>query len=382
MSKCSDISDTELSDDRIEGQVDDKEVAHFRRVLNAFLYYRSHTTKRLLIAMQHFNNLPPAHKELLPDFKEHLSQIRICMEHNYEILKLISSSTENMFENREHNPNAVRFYSLTPASEFDMDKVKTTLKQFVRDWSAEGAEERKGAYDPVIEEISRLFPGDIKNLANVKILVPGAGLGRLAFEIARRGYSCQGNEFSLFMLFASHFVLNKCTEVNSLTLYPWIHQFSNNLSSNDQIRAVTFPDINPSHLPVYGHFSMAAGDFLDVYTEPDSWDCVSTVFFIDTAHNIIEYIETIEKILKPGGYWINLGPLLYHFADMINESSIELPYDKLKEIIQKKNFEIIVKNLHQPAAYTQNPKSMLKYRYDCVFFVARKKLQNKGSSTR
>ena len=45
--------------------------------------------------------------------------------------------------------------------------------------------------------------------AEVSVLVPGAGLGRLAFEIARRGYTCQGNEFSLFMLFASNFVLNK-----------------------------------------------------------------------------------------------------------------------------------------------------------------------------
>ena len=43
----------------------------------------------------------------------------------------------------------------------------------------------------------------------MKVLVPGAGLGRLALEIARQGYTCQGNEFSLFMLFASNFVLNK-----------------------------------------------------------------------------------------------------------------------------------------------------------------------------
>lgn len=39
----------------------------------------------------------------------------------------------------------------------------------------------------------------------------------------------------------------------------------------------------------------------------DSWDCVTTCFFIDTAHNVIEYVETIWKILKPGGAWINLG---------------------------------------------------------------------------
>lgn len=39
----------------------------------------------------------------------------------------------------------------------------------------------------------------------------------------------------------------------------------------------------------------------------DSWDCVATCFFIDTAHNVIQYVETIWKILKPGGVWINLG---------------------------------------------------------------------------
>jgi len=39
----------------------------------------------------------------------------------------------------------------------------------------------------------------------------------------------------------------------------------------------------------------------------DCWDCIATVFFIDTAHNIVAYIETIWKILKPNGYWINMG---------------------------------------------------------------------------
>ena len=43
----------------------------------------------------------------------------------------------------------------------------------------------------------------------VSILVPGAGLGRLAFELAQRGYTCQGNEFSMFMLLASNFILNQ-----------------------------------------------------------------------------------------------------------------------------------------------------------------------------
>ena len=41
----------------------------------------------------------------------------------------------------------------------------------------------------------------------------------------------------------------------------------------------------------------------------------------------MDYIELIHKILKPGGHWINLGPLLYHFADIPREPSIEPPYE-------------------------------------------------------
>lgn len=41
-----------------------------------------------------------------------------------------------------------------------------------------------------------------------RVLLPGAGLGRLALEIAAKGYAVQGNEFSYQMLFASNFILN------------------------------------------------------------------------------------------------------------------------------------------------------------------------------
>lgn len=43
-----------------------------------------------------------------------------------------------------------------------------------------------------------------------------------------------------------------------------------------------------------------------------------------------------------GGIWINLGPLLYHFADMRGENSIEPSFDILKEIIVKFGFEYLV----------------------------------------
>lgn len=133
----------------------------------------------------------------------------------------------------------------------------------------------------------------------IQVLVPGAGLGRLAYEIAKSGYTCQGNEFSLFMLFASHFVLNKwvswygfiiflnlnqfknleiivlliglmnwwsnrCRGINSYQVHPWVHQYMNNLLAEHQTQAVYFPDVNPSDLPENAQFSMTAGDFLEV----------------------------------------------------------------------------------------------------------------------
>lgn len=63
---------------------------------------------------------------------------------------------------------------------------------------------------------------------------------------------------------------------------------------------------------------MSASDFLCYYgTEAceESFDAVATVFFLDTAPNPIRYIETIRSCLKPGGVWVNCGPLLWHFEN-------------------------------------------------------------------
>ena len=65
---------------------------------------------------------------------------------------------------------------------------------------------------------------------------------------------------------------------------------------------------------------------------------MASCFFIDTANNVIAYIKTIYNTLKKGGIWVNLGPLLYHYADMPNEVSIELSWEELKIIINKIGF--------------------------------------------
>lgn len=79
-------------------------------------------------------------------------------------------------------------------------------------------------------------------------------------------------------------------------------------------------------------FSMVAGEFIEVYSKPEhdgAWDCLVTCFFLDTAHNVIEYIERISKLLRKGGLWINIGPLLYHYSEQPEEVQIELSWDEI-----------------------------------------------------
>ncbi|XP_008209419.1 carnosine N-methyltransferase isoform X1 [Nasonia vitripennis] len=357
---------------------DEEEKKHFQRIVSAFKYYKPHSLQRVKKTERYLLSLPPHHQKLLSKYREHLQEVKRCIENNDDIIKLIIKDVAHIFENvtpASSATDSVRPVSMALAHRpimADQEKVQATIKQLVRDWSTEGIEERRTCYQPIIDEILNQFPLEHCTPAEIQILVPGAGLGRLAYEIARRGYTCQGNEFSLFMLFASHFVLNKCRGINSYKVHPWVHQYMNNLQPEHQVQEVYFPDVNPSDLPENAQFSMAAGDFLEVYTEENHWDCVATCFFIDCANNVVQFIETIYKILKPGGIWINLGPLLYHFSDMPMEESIEPSYSEVRDVIRGLGFQIEKEETHVKTRYAQNVNSMLQYEYNSVYFVCQK----------
>lgn len=154
------------------------------------------------------------------------------------------------------------------------------------------------------------------------ILVPGCGLARLCVELAGMGCHVLGNEHSYFMLLVSSFMLNGCLRDNQFALFPWVHSNSNTSSDSDQLRCVMIPDVHPGSIiqdpchrdgcsahdgthddstRCYGRMGMAAGDFVEVFRDEEyasSFDAVVTCFFIDTAHNVIEYMEIIHNILK------------------------------------------------------------------------------------
>lgn len=371
----------------------DRDRQHFMRTLASFKFFGVHMQKRVEKSVSYFHSFAANHRSLIPEYEKSMEKVRTCITRNDELIaKIIEHSAPDMFsrDNGEYTLDTVDHsgmqmtetkrlsYKSSKVSRMgpfafttsDMDKIRSTLKQFVRDWSSLGKRERDVCYQPVIDEIGDIYRSS--DPIDVHILVPGAGLGRLAWELAHRGYTCQGNEWSLHMLIPAYFILNTCTNIDEHTIYPWVTQFCNNMSRSDQLTPVQFPDVCPADIPPHVPFSMAAGDFVEIYTEPDIWDCVATVFFIDTAHNILSYLETIWRILKPGGFWINFGPLLYHFSDVPGEESLELSHDELVLAIQRIGFETIKLETGIRCGYTQNPASMLSYEYSCVYGVFRK----------
>lgn len=139
-----------------------------------------------------------------------LSQIDECISTNAEFLDKILQTSYIAFnvDPRELPQSTAELSHETYAQVGEsIDKVRSVLRQFVRDWSVEGHVERGVAYGRVLRTLAQRWKDPLSR-HSVKVLVPGAGLGRLAMEIAEMGFQSQGNEWSYSMLAASQFVLN------------------------------------------------------------------------------------------------------------------------------------------------------------------------------
>eukprot|EP00656_Telonema_subtile_P012171 TRINITY_DN16110_c0_g1_i1.p2 TRINITY_DN16110_c0_g1~~TRINITY_DN16110_c0_g1_i1.p2 ORF type:complete len:237 (+),score=67.90 TRINITY_DN16110_c0_g1_i1:78-788(+) len=210
-----------------------------------------------------------------------------------------------------------------------------------------------------------------------RVLTPGCGLCRLVYEVCCRGFACQGNEFSVHMLLASYVILNDVEQPYSIKFYPFATSSCNHMAVDDPLRPILIPNVVPSmHMPADCSFSMSAGEFEESYKSEEhtaAWDAVLCAFFLDTAHNIFGYLRCIHRLLKPGGRLISIGPLLWHYADMSGEGSIELSWEELRHVILGLGFEMLHEETGLQCKYSTNSRSMQSTLFECVHFVAQKK---------
>ena len=85
----------------------------------------------------------------------------------------------------------------------EAEKVRYVLRNLCRDWSAEGAPERAESYGVLLAALQKHLPRPPPPAPPPRVLIPGAGLGRLCVDVAALGYAAEGNECSYYMLLTS-----------------------------------------------------------------------------------------------------------------------------------------------------------------------------------
>lgn len=159
---------------------------------------------------------------------------------------------------------------------------------------------------------------------------------------------------------------------------PFVDNWSHHAAESDMLRELQFPDtpVNPSSVV------LVEGDFTTVFKhQAGQYDVILTYFFIDTARNLMSYFDTIKLLLKKGGYWINLGPLLYGTGPYV-----QLSLEEAVKITEAMGFEYLDTdekwgNLTVPglkargmrAVYSFNDRAMTQSAYNAQFWVAQMK---------
>ena len=307
---------------------DDRE--HFRGVCAAFFNYQVDSMLDLIRLERDLRS---------SDLSSKAENLKSAVYANYAFLSRCVHGSRALFPCKTL-PNGSYMVPNLRVNQREIRQIRAVLKLCAKEWSEEGADERGEIYGTVIEEVKRNFPRSrLSNGAKVKILTPGASLGRLSFEFARLGYSSQGTESSFFHLLVSDFLLNKTKRRHEHCLCPYLH----NYTSSTALLQANVPDLCPAEeLSLQDDLSMVAGDFGKEYSSHGSeWDCVVTCFGSNSDKNVMQYVETIWKIVKLGGMWVHFSPARCRITDKSSNTSIDVAYTDTRQAMLAKGFQLV-----------------------------------------
>ena len=349
------------------------ELKRFLSVIKAMEYYSKDNlsdVEQMEKSLEKNNSKYPYPKYSF-NYKDRITRLKLAIKHNQEFLNELIK----IYDLPESYYKGIDKDDLISSRFYEQKFMTNVFIYTMRDWTEEREQERKDNYNDIINDVFKYLPKD-KNGKEERytILIPGCGLNRLGYELAKNGYDVEGNDYLFLNGIFSDFIFNR-SEKNMNSIQPFIYSFRNFLYEDDVFKKFYFPniDINLKDNDKFGKMKMVVGDFISIYKNiKDYYDCVITCYFIDTAENIIEYIDIIYNVLKKGGIWINFGPLSYHFSNFPDRVSIELPYDKLKEVIINFEFEYIYENIKDTYfGYMDN--YMRNDLFKCIYFVVKKK---------
>lgn len=265
-------------------------------------------------------------------------------------------------------------------------RVLEALGHYVRDWSRESDRELKGILEFIKKQLEIIIP--LEERKRTAIVIPGSGLGRIAHESAEIGKgselrfgSVHAVEYSGIMHLCNDFIYSDDSKKKEQIYFPFIHSCSNHMNESSQFRPYhIYPKVNKPENLFLHHEDFRRFEIPDLV--PYENVVVVSVFFIDTAANIMEYLDKIKHLTTSNfhkkinnGYWINIGPLKYGSAPRIEFNLEEINKIKLKlgwkninslETIDSPEFD------HKFVGYMTNRQSLWQAFYSlCMWSSAR-----------
>lgn len=151
----------------------------YQRAISAFHQYEQLSLLELDRMRSKYAKIGRSHKRIGYDlgYPKKLTRLAELTEKNAKITRLIARSAA---------PKCDVSPGLYSASPEELSKVREILRHLVRDWSEEGKMERAVTFAPILDKL-RLVDQTHRN--SQRILLPGSGLGRLAWEISKLGKS-------------------------------------------------------------------------------------------------------------------------------------------------------------------------------------------------
>ena len=346
-----------------EGMWSDREVIEFSYCVSALRKYRE-TCAEKMHALERRKIRTEAQIE----------RMKQCVSDNSELFEQMAEDAPASFGGVSFN---VPFID-SKIDVVDLGNLNGALKSAAREWTALGSEERTQTYGPIIKKVMKFCnQGD-------KVLVPGAGLCRLALELAQCGYIVNANESAFVMLILAFVALKGDKE---FVIHPYLHQMSGLDSVESSLTSAKFPDfdccvlcamegkkkcchMDPVGMMHENRLLMEAGDFEELAEESsEMYDAVVTSYFIDVVRDARKTIREIYQVLLPGGYWINFGPILLHhegddfFSPLTQEDVTNATISAGFQILEDEEIE---------TSYSQNKESHMRTVYRCRLTVARK----------
>lgn len=197
--------------------------------------------------------------------------------------------------------------------------------QIHRDWGWAGESDEA---EQMLREVSLVLEPGARLGAT---LVLGAGAARLPMDLHRTFGG--GPTLALDLNPLPFIVASKILHGETVSLFEWPVRPQSST-------AVTIDRLHQGPHPSPEDFHLLFADGLRPPVADEAFDTVLTPWFIDQVpHDLAELVPEIRRVLRPGGRWLNFGPLVYHPA----HTHIVHRYcaDEVLELLARGGFDVV-----------------------------------------